>query len=149
MTNEFMRVVEINGVKIEVDLRTAKRVDSFSIGTPVKLLKQEYSDSYSTYTGVIIGFDEFKNLPSITVAYVKAGYGDHGIEFVTINAKTEKMEIAPLQEHEYKFSFSDVVKKFDNEIEKKQTEIDQIKTKKEWFIANYKKFFSFCKDIEE
>jgi hypothetical protein len=60
MSNEFMRVVEINGIKVEVDLRTAKRVDSYSVGTPVKLLKQEYSDTYTTYTGVIIGFDEFK-----------------------------------------------------------------------------------------
>jgi hypothetical protein len=40
------------------------------------------------------------------------------------------MEIAPLQEHEYKFSFSDVIKRFDNEIDKKQIEIDQIKAKK-------------------
>lgn len=148
MSNEFMRVIEINGIKIEVDLRTAKRVDSYSVGTPVKLLKQTYSDTYETYTGVIVGFDEFKNLPSITVAYVKSSYNDHGIEFVTINAKTEKMEIAPLQEHEYKFSFSDVIKKFDNEIDKKQEEIDQYKAKKEWFIDNYKKFFSFCKDVE-
>ena len=38
MSDEQKRIVEIGGVKIEVDLRTAKRVDSYRVGDPVKVL---------------------------------------------------------------------------------------------------------------
>ena len=35
---EEKRIVEIDGVKIEVDLRTAKRIDTFAVGDNVKVL---------------------------------------------------------------------------------------------------------------
>ena len=40
---EEKRIVEIDGVKIEVDLRTAKRVDSYKVGDNVKILEKEKS----------------------------------------------------------------------------------------------------------
>lgn len=40
---EERRIVEINGVKIEVDMRTAKRVDSFRVGDNVKVLDKDYN----------------------------------------------------------------------------------------------------------
>ena len=44
---EYMKTIEINGVKLEIDLRTAKRVDTFKIGDNVKVLKKEYGDDVS------------------------------------------------------------------------------------------------------
>ena len=38
--NENIRTIEINGIKLEVDLRTAKRIDQFKVGDNVKVLKK-------------------------------------------------------------------------------------------------------------
>jgi hypothetical protein len=53
MSEETKRVIEINGVKMEVDMRYAKRVDELRIGSRVKVLIKEYS-SYKIYLGVSI-----------------------------------------------------------------------------------------------
>ena len=62
--------VEINGVKFEVDMDTAKRIDTFKVGDNVLLLDKRYNSS-EIYTGVILGFYNFKELPTIQVAYFK------------------------------------------------------------------------------
>ena len=48
------QVIEINGVKLEVDMRYAKRVDLLRIGSRVKVLVKTYSE-YKIYPGVKIG----------------------------------------------------------------------------------------------
>ena len=135
------RIVEINGVKIEVDLRTAKIVDQYRVGDPVKVLIKEYGDSYQTHSGVIVGFDMFNQLPSINVAYAKMGYNEVEMKFVSINEKSKDTEIAPLQEYERKFDYIKAVQTFDRRIEKLKVEIEQIDSQKSWFIQNYEAFF--------
>jgi hypothetical protein len=137
---EYKRIVEINGVKIEVDLRTAKRVDNFKVGDHVKVLIKEYS-SYKSNLGVIIGFDEFKNLPSIVVAYLNISYSCVEIKFLTINSETKDVEIAPCQDQDLVFEKADILGNFDREIEKKREEIRDIERKKNYFLHHYSKYF--------
>lgn len=70
-------IIEINGVKMEVDLRHATIIhQNLKIGSKVKVLDK--SSSYSgvqVYAGIIVGFENFPSLPTITVAYIKTGYG--------------------------------------------------------------------------
>ena len=40
---EEKRIIDINGMKMEVDLRTAKRIDTFKVGDNVKVLATEYN----------------------------------------------------------------------------------------------------------
>ncbi len=138
---EHKRIVEINGVKVEVDLRTAKRVDQFKVGDTVKLLVKEYSDRYEPHVGIIVGFDEFNKLPTLTVAYVKIGYNDVEMKFVGINAKSEDYEIAPLQDYDRKFDYNKCLQTFENQLTSKRREIEDIEAKKNWFISNYDKYF--------
>lgn len=63
-TDNQKTIVEINGIKLEVDLRTAKRVEEYKVGDMVKVLKKEYGDSYKSYAGMIVGFDAFVALPT-------------------------------------------------------------------------------------
>jgi len=140
MTDENKRIVEINGIKVEVDLRTAKRVDSFKVGDPVKVLIKDYS-SYKPYPGIIIGFDEFQKLPTLVVAYLKESYSEYGIHFAYINSKTEEHEITPMQEFEEKISKNSALEYFDREIQKRKRDLDDVEAKKEWFIKNYQRYF--------
>ena len=36
------KIVEIDGIKLEIDMRTAKRIDQFKVGDKVKILVKKY-----------------------------------------------------------------------------------------------------------
>ena len=38
------RIIEINGVKMEIDTRHAVRVDKLAVGTRVKVIRKKYGD---------------------------------------------------------------------------------------------------------
>lgn len=86
--SEEKRIIEINGIKMEIDLRTAtsRTVDTFCIGDKVKILLKEYGDSFRSYAGAIVGFDAFQQRPTIIVAYLAGGYSAAEIKFAYINA---------------------------------------------------------------
>lgn len=140
MENEFIREVEINGVKVEVDLRTCKRIDTFKIGDNVKVLKK-YCNDYTVYSGVIIDFVNFKERPAIVVAYFDQSYFGTDIKFETITKDSKDIEIAPCLPHELKINKNRVVDKFDIAIAAKEREADELRQKKQYFIDNFAKFF--------
>lgn len=58
MENENKRIIEINGIKLEVDLRSARRIDEFKVGDTVKVLDRR-NDKNEMRTGVITDFANF------------------------------------------------------------------------------------------
>jgi hypothetical protein len=138
---EFKRIVEINGIKVEVDLRTAKRIESFKVGDCVKILVKEYSDNFKSYPGVIVGFDEFQNRPTIIVAYINSGYSSTELKFAYINRDSKEFELAALQDFETKVSFNEIQKQFDKKIQDKKDDLKKAIAEKEWFNSNYSKYF--------
>lgn len=143
MENEFIREIEINGIKVEVDLRTCKRIDTFKIGDNVKVLKKQYGEEYKVYSGVIVDFVNFKERPSLVVAYFENSYSGVNIKFETITKDSKDIEIAPCLPHEMKLNKDRVVDKFDIEIAAKEREADELRQKKQYFIDNFEKFFEF------
>ena len=84
-TDTGKRVVEINGVKMEVDLRSAttQEVNTYKVGDQVKVLIKDYS-SWKDYPGTIVGFDNFKQRPTIIIAYLERYNSD--IRFAYFNS---------------------------------------------------------------
>ena len=142
---ENTKIIEINGVKLEVDLRTAKEVKNYRVGDKVKVLKKNY-DSYKSYAGVIVSFDNFKNLPTMVVAYLKSDYSDTTIEFAYINSQTDDIEITFSNENDVLFNKADVIQKIDSEILKKEENIKDLQNKKEYFISHFHKYFEIKED---
>jgi hypothetical protein len=140
MENE-KRIVEINGVKLEVDFRTAKSVESYKVGDPIKVLKKSYSDSYESYVGVIVGFDNFEKLPTIIIAYLKKSYADIELAYVYFNAQSEDVEICPSCEHDVGLTKSSVVERFDQEITTEQLKVAELIKKKQLFLKHFGKVF--------
>ena len=136
------RVIEINGTKIEVDMSTARRIDEFKVGDNVKILKKEYG-AFKVYPGVITEFVNFKELPTIIIAYYQAGgYSTPPtIDFLYYNDKTEGAEIAFASENEIKISKSGVIDQFTQEIRKKRAEADELQSRLDWFVKNFGKYF--------
>ena len=140
---EHVRVIEIGGVKVEVDLRSAKRVDTFRVGDRVKVLVKEYS-VYRTYHGAIVAFDEFKALPSITVCYIN----DYGaVHFAVINSESKDIEMVTDTDATLPVEKASVVEKLTNEIAKKQAELDDAKSKLRYFLEKFGSLFG--EDVPE
>lgn len=136
---ETKRIVEIDGVKVEVDLRQAKRVDSFRVGDNIKILDRENSD-YKVKPGIIVDFAEFQELPTIVIAVFEDGsyWSTPSIKFIHYNAKTsEKVEIVPASEDEIKLSKDGVIEKFEREIHKKKNEYTDLQNQLDYFKKHF------------
>lgn len=140
---ESKRIVEIDGVKVEVDLRTAKRVESFKVGDNIKILDKEY-DSYKVKPGIIVDFAEFQELPTIVIAVFEEGSWSSApnISFIYYNKNTsKKVEIVSCSEDEIKVSKEGVIERFEREIQKKKNEYEDLKNKLEYFKTHFLKVY--------
>ena len=133
---ENKKVIEINGVKMEVDLRKAKTVSEYKVGDSIKVLMKDYS-GYNVHHGTIIGFTEFENLPTIEILYVKDNYSSADVSFLAFNDKTTDIEIAPCHEYELKFSSGELLGKIDRQIVQKEEEIRNLKSRREAFLRYF------------
>lgn len=149
MMSEEKVMVEIKGVKMELDLRTAKRVDTFQVGMRVKVLVKGYQ-KYNIYPGVIVGFDPFENLPSITVCYITNDYSGAKLEFITFNNQSEEIEIVPaLDQDHLEVSRDNILEAFDRDITKKMQEVEEIQMKKRFFLRAFKEYFKQAEPMLE
>lgn len=135
------RIIEINGIKLEVDMSTAKRIDEFRVGDNVKVLRKEYN-GYKVDAGVIVEFVNFKELPTMIIAVFRQDYSGVSIDFINFNAETENVEITPCCEHELILEKCRVIDKFNQEIEKKQNEMEELINKRDYFEKHFAKYFS-------
>jgi len=138
MENENKKIVEINGVKIEVDLRTAKTVQTYKVGDKVKLLKKAYQ-GWDVCAGIIISFDEFKSLPTVVVAYIDGSYSAD-LKFANINSETKETEIAPAGD-DFVIEKNEVIRRMDNMIKETQLKLDDLIAKKEYFTKKFNAYF--------
>lgn len=141
------QVIEINGVKMEVDLRYAKRIDHITVGTRVKVLRKTYGESYEVKHGIVIGFEPFQKLPTIIVAAAKVDYQQASIEFIYFNAKTEGVEIVVACDDDLmSIDKEDFVKKVDSDIAKKELEIQELKDRKNYFLEKFRCYWQPVED---
>lgn len=136
--------VEINGTKFEVDMDGAKRIDTFKVGDNVKILHTDYNNKIED--GVIVGFYNFKSLPTIQVAEFVIDYSSAQIDFININTETKDYEILPSTPIDNELGKTKVVEKMNLEIENKQQALDELLNKKNWFLKYYGKYFQTTED---
>lgn len=136
--DENKKIIEINGVRLEVDLRSARRIDEFKVGDSVKVLDNR-NDKNMVRRGVITDFANFKELPTIMVAmYTPPDYWSKpSIEFIPYNANTENIEIVAVSAEEIIVSRETIVQKFDDEIAKKRDELNDLIIKRDTFVKYF------------
>lgn len=141
-TEKQTAIIEINGVKLEVDLRTAKRIDQLSIGSRVKCLVKGYGNDFATYPGVIVGFEPFPSKPTIVVAYLDTSYAG-GLKFKAFNSETKDFEvIADLDNNALEIDKADVLRKMDREIDTKALELQKLNEQRAYFLAHFGRYFT-------
>ncbi len=140
--SEDKQIIEVNGVKLEVDMRHAKRLDTFKVGDRLKVLKKKYSDEWHVYHGVVIGFEPFEQRPTIVVAYIEDDMSDPEIKMLYFNSSTKDVEIvAALDDDRMAISKQHVLSSFDKKIRVKQREIEEIEDYKQYFLNKFGCYF--------
>lgn len=132
------KIIEVNGIKLEVDMRYAKRIDEFKVGDTVKVLDNR-NDRNELKSGVITDFANFKELPTIMVAVYKSGdyWSAPTIEFIPYNAETEGIEIVGVSAEEVIVSRETIVQKFNDNIERKRDELTDLIIKRDTFVKYF------------
>ena len=138
-----MKIIEVNGVKMEVDMRTAKvaKLELYKVGTAIRVLKKEYNDDYKAYAGVIIGVDQFTERPSILIAYLKPGYSDCEICFLSFNKDTKDTEICPADNTFIPFQRSTIEEQLNRKVLSAEQNLSEEKAKREYFTKYFEKYF--------
>lgn len=136
--SEWTREIEVNGVKLEVDMRYAKRIDVFQVGDTVKVLDKR-NDRNELKTGVITDFANFKDLPTMMVAVYMAGdyWTKPTIEFIPYNNDTKDIEIVGVSAEELIVSRETITQKFDDQIAKKRDELNDLIIKRDTFVKYF------------
>ena len=137
MSDENKRIVEINGAKVEFDLREARTVNTFKVGDTVKVLMKQYGDSYRIKPGVIVGLTAFEKLPSIEVAVLELDIQQVKLGLVTLNSQSKDLEIAHVDPVELHLSQAEVVAMLDRDIERKETELKTAKSHKDIVLNRF------------
>ena len=138
--NEQTTIIEINGVKMEVDLRHAKvaRIDTLKVGSKVKLLRKGYSNDFTVNSGVVVGFDDFKAQPTIRIAYIETCYSEAPLKFFAFNASSKDCELLPDDDDaEAAFSMATVVGQLDRAIELKRIEHEKAVEARRLFLLHF------------
>lgn len=135
-------IFEINGVKLEVDLRTARRIEEIRIGSPVRLLNKSSYGGNKVYPGVVIGFEPFKDLPTIVVAYVEEDWLKYEIKVVAINSKQENFDLIAAVDPDFSIDREVIIKRFDRQVAAKRREIEAIEEQRRYFETNFKAYWA-------
>jgi hypothetical protein len=142
MSSEDMKIIEINGIKMEIDTRLAKRVDNFRVGSKVKVLETSSYSGAKVFHGVVVGFDDFEKLPTIIVAYLDISYSESKLEFAYINKDTEKFELVLSVDDELPINRADVLTTFKKEKDKLQEQIAEVDRKESYFLRHFNMYFN-------
>lgn len=142
-------IIEINGVKMEIDTRYAKRIDTMQVGDRVKVLIKGYTD-YVVHSGTVIGFEPFAVLPTIVIAYLEKSYSSVGIKFLYFNAQTKETEIIKAIDDDcLEIDKAGVLQMFERDIQKKQDELDDLLAKKDYFLDNFRAYWPQMEAVEK
>ncbi|MFT9003132.1 MAG: hypothetical protein ABF991_00310 [Liquorilactobacillus hordei] len=128
------KIVDFNGAKFEVEDTKVKKVTEYHVGDTVKILDTKYSN-VEVSDGIIVDFLNFKSLPTIRVAKItNNGFlSNIDVSFISINSKTEDIEIMPISPDEMKIDINLMNELFDSKIASKQRDLDELKHKKNFF----------------
>ena len=148
MSDTEKTIVEVNGVKLEVDVRYARRIEEIRVGDRVKVLTKKY-DGFNVDPGIVIGFEPFNQLPTIIVAYVTSSWSSAEIKFLHYNAKSQDTEIVRAEDDDLSIDRSDIIARFEREIAGKEREIADIREKITYFEKHFRQYWANVAAPEE
>ena len=131
-----MRVVEIKGAKFEVDMREAITVQTLKIGDRVSVLLKTYSSNYEVKHGVVVGFEPFRELPTVLVAYLTNEYTGGEIKILAWNDKTQDTDLVKSVD-DVLFSKEEALAALDKKIDDAKAKVTEAEAHKAYFLRHF------------
>ena len=148
MSEETTKIIEINGVKFEVDGRTAtmREISNVKVGSKVKVLKDD-----TVYHGTVIGFDPFPDKPVVIICYISEGsyWSSPSLQFLYYKHDSKEKVVVSPDDDGPSLEKESVVLQFDKEIEKKRREIEELEDKKDYFLRNFASYWQALEPSKE
>lgn len=138
--SEDNKIIEINGVKFEVDSRTAtiRQLSTLKVGAKVKVLKDD-----RVYCGVIIGFEPFATDPVVVVCYMDGGYySSPDLKFLYYKKDSKEQIIVSTEDDDGSIERDTIVGQLDRMIATKEREIQDCTDKKNYFLKNFQVYWN-------
>lgn len=136
-------IIDINGVKLQVDLRHAVRIDTLRIGDRVKVLHKSQYGGMKIFPGTVIGFEPFPSLPTVTIAYIERSWDKAELRFVQLNEQTKDFEVVKsVDDDGCLLDRDEVLAFFDRAIAKHQLEIQALEERKASFLRNFRAYWA-------
>lgn len=124
----------IGAVTIAADRNRAVRAEVMKVGDTVRVLEKPSYGDPKVHTGVIVGFEPFKDLPTIIVAYVETNWSAAEMKMLYFNDKNDKFELLAAPDNvNIDVERGRVLDWFASEEQKKLREIDELNTKRQYF----------------
>jgi hypothetical protein len=143
--DENKRIIEINGIKMEIDLRQAKSIDAYKVGDNVKVLIKRYEKQYESHPGVIAGFDNFTERPAIVVAYLDINYNGAELKTVTLTKDSADIELCPMLDN-IPFERAKVTDLLNRKITLKEQELEDLRQQKRYFEEHFAHYWNDSKE---
>ena len=138
-----MQTYLIQGTHFEISRAPEQPMTTFvRIGDRVKVMKKQY-DGWKTYPGIVVSFDNFKDMPTFNIVYVNASYSSCELNSIAFNEETKDIKLSFLEEgsKEIDIDRTAIIKYFERAIEGKKNELSDLMYKMSYFEKNFGKFF--------
>lgn len=133
----------IQGTHFEISRAPNQPTEKFvRIGDRVKVMKKQY-DGWKTFPGIIVSFDDFKDMPTFNIVYVEASYSSCNLHSVAFNEESKDIKVSFLADDskEIDIDRTGMIKYFERAIEAKKNELSDLMYKMSYFEKNFGKFF--------
>ena len=127
--------IELKGQSFEVMTQAVVR-STMKVGDRLRILKKATYVDHAVFDGIVIGFEPFKTMPSIVIAYIEDGY-NVDVKFLVWNDSTKDIEITAALVGPFEKNIDFYAKKIGTKIDKLQQEIRELELKLEYMKAKF------------
>lgn len=124
---ETTRVITVQGYEMELDLTKTRVFHKYRIGDSISVSVKRFSGELNSYSGIITGFNHFKNLPAIRIAYFETGPSEYKVVFRDINSETTDIEICPTTPGEFRYNARTLLGGMEREVKNMEAKTDELK----------------------
>lgn len=135
--------IEVNGMLLEFDEKILLKQE-IKVGDNVQLLKKSYS-SYDCYAGVVTQILPFKDKPAIEIMYLENTYSSCAIKQLVVIQGAEGEDtpkIVKMDDKFLPFKKERVIDMLEQDIAKKEHELNDAKLKLEYFNTYFNRYFT-------
>lgn len=134
----------IGSLMIAASRDAAIRSEVLKVGDAVRLLEKggQYSEA-KVHTGVIVGFEPFKDMPTVQIAYIEHSYAKAELKLIAYADGNDKFDVvAAPKDFLLEVERDRVLEFFDSETRKLQGDIDTLRRKRAYFEQHFGKLFA-------